>query len=312
MRRRSAWAPAALLIASACQESEPPVSFAYDSSLSKRLVASNATWPAACARDPEARIGLPGLQHEEWQPRPASRDLVSDLREVVKNLPRPFARLFERHVCAIVLMHDAPMTGTLKPLAAERTRSIILLDVDKLRLLPNDWLAFKESSAFESAPSWVISGKMAEASDNTRRVLMEFLLVHELGHVVDAAFPEHSLLDDFRSISWPRGDALASTPLVHYPERKHLAPLPEGQIEAYYDLIAAGAFASPATISNEQEDFAESLATFMHTIIRGRPWELEVYRDGKLVRKLRTCWTEPRCSRKRAILETLLARWSND
>jgi hypothetical protein len=129
---------------------------------------------------------------------------------------------------------------------------------------------------------------------------------------VDAAFPEHLLINDFRSISWPRRDALAETPLIHYPARKHLTPLPDARVEAYYDLIAAGAFASPATVSNEKEDFAESLSTFTHTMIRGRPWELEVHRDGKLVRTLHTCWAEPRCSRKRAIIELLLERWSND
>lgn len=311
MTHRWLWAPAALLIASSCEKPEPAVSFEYDSSLAKRLVASSASWPAACARDPEERIGLPPLLRGESKPRPVPPDLVQDLREAVKGLPRPFARLFERHVCAVVLMHDAPMTGTLKPLADERTRSIILLDVDKLSLSPNEWLVFKESSAFEAAEGRVIRGKMADAADDTRRVLMEFLLVHELGHVVDAAFPEHLLIDDFQSISWPRDDALVKAPLVHYPERKHLAPLPDARVEAYYDLIAAGAFASPATASNAAEDFAESLATFTHTMMRGRPWELEVHRDGRLVRKLHTCWTEPRCSRKREIIELLLERWSN-
>ena len=309
---RSRWVWGALLIASACESPEPAVSFEYDSSLAKRLVATSSTWPVACARDPEERIGVPRLLHGDAKPRPVPADLVKDLREVVKGLPRPFASLFKRHVCAVVLMHGAPMSGTLSPLADERTRSIILLDVDKLALSPNEWLAFKESSAFEAAEGRVIAGKMADPGDNTRRVLMEFLLVHELGHVVDTAFPEHLLIEDFRSISWPREDALAKTPLIHYPERKHLMPLPDRHVEAYYDLIATLAFASPAAVSNEQEDFAESLATFTHTIVRGRPWELEVHRDGKLVRKLHTCWTEPRCRRKREILELLLERWSND
>lgn len=305
-------ASAALLVASACQESEPVLSLGYESSLSKRLVASSAAWPKACARDPEDRIGLAAPVPDGTQARPVPRELVSDLRAVVEGLPRPFARLFERHVCAVILMHDAPMTGTLMPLADERTQSIILLDVDKVMLSPNEWLAFKESSAFESVPGRVISGKMADGGDSTRRVLLEFLLVHELGHVVDTAFPDHLLLDDFRSISWPRADALARTPLIHYPQRKHVLPLPDRHLEPYYDLIAAGAFASPATVSNAQEDFAESLATFMHTIMRGRPWELEVHRDGALVRKLQSCWNEPRCSRKRQLIELLLERWSTD
>lgn len=300
-----------LVLAAGCTQPEPQVSLAYDPQLMTRLVTENAGWPPLCARDPAERLGVPLLLHSESGYRPVPPAFVKDLLRVVKGLPRPFARLFERHVCAVILMHGAPMTGTLMPLAQESTRSIIMLDVDKLSLSPNEWLAFKESTAFQTAPNRVIRGKMAEPGENVRRVLLEFVLVHELGHVVDAAFPDHQLINDFKKVSWPRQDALARTPLLHYPERRSTPPLPDQHLDAYYALIGAGAFASPAAVSNAREDFADSLATFTHTVMRGRPWELEVHRDDQLVRKLTPCWAEPRCREKRAILEALIRRWED-
>jgi hypothetical protein len=288
----------------------PAISFEYDDALARRLTERNEAWPDACASHPRERIGLDTVLHRESSVRPVPLDLTEDLVRVVEGLPRPFFELFERHVCAVVLMHGAPMTGTLSSLDSDRTRSIILLDMDKLQLSPNEWLAFKESSAFAVQPDTVITGTLTGPSDNPRRVLIEFLLVHELGHVLDTAFPQHLLIDDFKSISWPRQDALADAPLTHYPSRKGQDPLPATQLETYYDIIAAGAFSSPATATSPKEDFAESLATFMHTVMRDRPWQLQVRRKGKVVRQISACWAEPRCRAKRDILEELLRRWS--
>ncbi len=293
-----------------CVDVEPQVSFAYDPELPSRLVVENAAWPEACERSPSERIGLPPALPHEPNPRPVPEDFVVDLAKVIRGLPRPLARLFEQHVCAVVLMHGSPMTGTLMPLAADGTRSIVLLNVDNLNLSPNAWLTYKESSAFAPAARRSIGGTLAEPGEETRAVLLEFVLVHELGHVFDAAFPDHILIDEFKRISWPRSDALADAPLVHYPQRKNLSPLPDDKLEPYLDLIASGPFASPATVSNAKEDFAESLATYTHTVIRRRPWRLAVLRNGQQVRELGSCWAKPRCSEKRRILETLLQRWS--
>lgn len=308
---RRAWAWLSALAAIGCMDCPPSVSIMYDSRLLRRLAADDPGWPATCDRPPSERIGLPPLLHNEPARRPLPAGLVQALAGVIETLPAPFARLFRRHVCAIVLAHDAPMTGTLASIPQMPARSMVLLNVEYLSFAPNQWLAFKEATAFAPASGRVIRGTMAEPHENSARVLMEFVLVHEIGHVMDAAFPDDPLIEDFKRISWPRSDALAASPLIHYPRRANDYPLPDRKIEKYYDIISAGAFASPATISNPKEDFAESLATFMHTIIRGRPWQLEVLRDGQVVRQLRTCWEEPRCREKRAIIEELLRRWSS-
>jgi hypothetical protein len=312
MRLGWGWIGAVCWLVSGCADVEPLVSVAYDPELTHRLAARDALWPAACERPASRRIGVPGRLQKEPTPRPESRELALDLARAVQGLPRPFGKLFEAHVCALVLIHDAPFTGTLTLLEGDRARGIIVLNADNLQLPPNEWLSFKESSAFEPAPERAIRGLMAEPRENVRSVLLEFLVVHELAHILDAALPKDGLIQSFKSLSWPRSDALARTPFLHYPQRISAQPLPDELLEPYYRLIAQGAFASPATVSNDKEDFADSLATFTHTVLRGRPWRLEVLRNGQRVLELETCWAEPRCREKRGLLEALLRRWRGD
>jgi hypothetical protein len=310
---RGGWLLAALawLGASGCQESKPAYSFPYDTKLTDRLTAASPAWQAACERPPAERIGLPSSLHRETKQRLVPPDFAADLAEVIRGLPRPFANLFERHVCAVVLIHGAPMSGTLAMLGKEPGRSLVFLNADYLNQSPNSWLVFKEKSPFQPSAAWGLRGKLAEPDQDTRKVLLEFVLVHELGHVVSRAMEGDPTIAAFMRASWPRQDALAATPLVHYPERSNLAPLPDDKIEAYFDLIASGPFPSPASVSNSDEDFADSIATYMHTVLRGRPWELELERGGQVLRSLHTCWDEARCSAKRQLIEQLLQRWAD-
>jgi hypothetical protein len=296
------------LAGSGCRD-EPVLSFPYDPKLPNRLAVANVAWEAGCARKPTERIGLPAGMNQEPKLRPTQPDFIDDLREVIDDLPRPFATIFDRHVCALVPMFDAPMSGTLATLENRPGRSLIYLNVEALSLLPNRWLEFKEASAFDLAPDYTLVGKLAEPDENIRRVLLEYVLVHELGHVVDQALRDDPTIAELKRLSWPLPEAMAARPLIHYPERMGQPRLPGALSPGIYEFIASSAFVSPAALDNENEDFAESIATYMHSVMRGRPWQLELMRGGERVVALHSCWSEPRCAEKRRLIEDLLRRW---
>jgi hypothetical protein len=306
------WLLAALAwLCGACSEQAPRLSVAFDEPLRQRLAEEHPAWQAACEREPGERIGLPLALNREPRLRAVPEDLFADLSRAVRELPQPFARLFERHVCAVVLVHAAPMTGTVGSLARDPAQGIIFLNVDNLSLSADAWLAFKESTAFQPAAGLEYRGRMSAPGDDPRAVLLEYLLVHELGHVLDHVQPEYELIDAFKQLSWPRRDRLSQTRLIHYPERVDAEPLPDAALEDYYDVIRSGAFTSPATVSNANEDFADSLASYVHTRLRGRPWQLDVLRGGQLAVRLESCWQEPRCAEKRGLLERMLREWAD-
>lgn len=307
-----------------CEERPPQISLAYDDELSRRLVARSAHWPGACARAPEDRVGLPlamsaaALLRDSAANEADSRiatvpaDLVQEMVTVVRQLPEPFAKLFRRHVCAVVWMHAAPMTGTLRLLAGDAQHGIILLNVDNLQSSPDEWLSFKEASVFEPNPDREIRGTMTAPGDEGRTALLEFLLVHELAHVLDTVFRDDPLILEFKRVSWPRNDALARVRTMHYAQDRGGEPLPDAELETYYDVTSAEAFSDPSATDNELEDFAESVSSYLHGVLRGRPYKLEVLRRGQLVRTLSLCWGQERCREKQRILEQLLRRWNND
>lgn len=309
MKGRSLLAGLAWLAAGGCGRSEPVTSFRYDPAFPNRLASAGAGWEGACERRPSQRIGLPPGLHQEQQSALAPPGFVDDLREVIEDLPRPFARVFERHVCAVVPMYGAPMTGTLAMLAEQQGRALIYLNVEALSLLPDRWLEFKESSPFELGPEYRLAGTLAERDENVPRVLIELVLVHELGHVVDMAHKGDPTIAEIKRLSWPLPLAMAERPVVHYPERKGLPRLPGALSPSIYEFVASGAFPSPSALDNAEEDFAESIATYMHSVMRRRPWRLELARGELPIVTLRSCWDEPRCATKRKLIEALLPRW---
>jgi hypothetical protein len=301
------WAAAA----GGCEERAPQFSYAHDNELTRRLVAASPLWQRECARAGEDRVGsLPIADDSSLRPVPAQ--LVQEMVEVVRNLPRPFAKLFQRHVCAVVWMHGAPMTGTLRLLDGDKQHGIILLNVDNLQSTPNEWLSFKEESVFEPNPAREIRGTMTAPGDDQRTVLLEFLLVHELAHVLDAVFKGDPLIKEFKHVSWPRTDLLAGVHTLHYARDRGGEPLPDDQLEAYFDVTSTEAFSDPSATDNSLEDFAESVSSYLHGVLRGRPWKLEAWRDGQLVRTLSLCWGQERCREKQRILEQLLRGWDKD
>ena len=122
------------LLACACRDAPQAVSYAYDATLTERLTPYDPAWPNACERTPDERIGLPPELSRERSPRLVSPAFVADLSAAIDSLPAPLDRLFERHVCAVVLMHGAPMSGTLI-VCVENDRAIL----DGMRTLLTGW-----------------------------------------------------------------------------------------------------------------------------------------------------------------------------
>ncbi|MBC7469468.1 MAG: hypothetical protein H7322_09100 [Ramlibacter sp.] len=56
------------------------------------------------------------------------------------------------------------------------------------------------------------------------------------------------------------------------------------------------------------DDFAEAFASYVHVVLLRRPWEIALSQGGKVVKVVRSCWDQPRCAAKRAVMEQLLGR----
>lgn len=266
---------------------------------------------ADCGDTPSESIGFaPALVDRHYatrERRPVSAALVRDLRQAIGALPPPVARAFERHVCRVVLVTGLRAAGTLKMLEDDPSRGVIVLNLDYLELSADAWMSAKEASFFEAEAGLSIVAHMAAESD--RGALAEFVLTHELGHVLHSVFDGDPTLERLLDISWPRKDDLAGFRSYAYAELRDQKPLSAQLVEPFYQMLAASSFPSLTGAGHRNEDFADSLSTYAHAVLSGRPWAVEVYRGEARTARLEACWDEARCREKRAALEEFLSRF---
>ncbi len=87
----------------------------------------------------------------------------------------------------------------------------------------------------------------------------------------------------------------------------------QGQLDAYvralpetFKDLAQSNFPSLYAATQPQEDFAESFAQYVHTVMLGQPWELTLRVNGTIKAQLGACFLDRRCPGKKAYFDALL------
>jgi hypothetical protein len=79
------------------------------------------------------------------------------------------------------------------------------------------------------------------------------------------------------------------------------------QMAPVYAELGKTNFPTLYAATNPFDDFAESFASYVHTVLMHRPFEIRISTRGKDVEMFRICWSESRCAIKRQQLEKVLA-----
>jgi hypothetical protein len=298
---------ALLLVVSGC---EPEVT-AIEMELYQVTATGSPFQSTDCGGGPTERVGMEPAFIDRHYPttaqRPVSQDLAFDLRRAIVDLPLPIAGAFARHVCRVVLVTGLRSAGTLKMLEDDPSRGVIILNLDYLEQSADAWMSAKEASFFEPEAGLSIVAHMAAEPD--RVALLQFLLTHELGHVLHSALTEDPAVERLVGLSWPRTDGLAGRGLIPYAGLRDESPLGAQLVEPFYRMLSESSFPSLSAAAHRNEDFADSIATYAHAVLSGRPWSVEVYRGSERTAWLDACWDEARCSEKRDALENFLERF---
>jgi hypothetical protein len=70
--------------------------------------------------------------------------------------------------------------------------------------------------------------------------------------------------------------------------------------DRYLRQLAAHQFRDALRVTNPRDDFAEAFASYVHTVLMKKPFEIRIYRDGKVAKVYEACWTEQRCAEKKS------------
>lgn len=264
----------------------------------------------------------------QGQPVATDDPLLADVRHALEHLPAAVRRLADRRVAAVALAEGLEGSATAQEVydaAGHAVAGVIVLDASILRRFTlNTWATWKESQPFTIRDGTRVQVRMASEHDDTRSRLIEYALLHELGHVLswqgETTHENHdgSGSEEFFRLSWidaGQGN-FASRFDGEFPRRPEMAFYPSGGLRALDEkvMLAAYAWLPHTTFPNlyaatwPPEDFAESFASYMHVVVLHRPYEVTVQRDGKVLARIGACWNEERCARKRAALEAFLGR----
>jgi hypothetical protein len=302
-----------------------------------------AFWQQAFAKPVEERIGSapPELVNyleldnikNGYPDRPRSAipdpDFVSDVRDAFADVPAPVKRLLAQKLAGIYFVEDLGGSAYTEQIY-EDSRPVagyIVLDASVLKnRTANGWATWKENTPFIGSPDFKLNAIIEEASRDNRKQAIQYILLHELGHVLsvgggfnpDWNTPPNELKTEtsypYFQLSWAVSKDSSQYVTIFdqsFPQRKNVvyyfgAKLPAAQMRDTYEALERTNFATLYAATNPHDDFAEAFVSYVHTVLMGKPFEISIYNDGKISKVYKSCWAEERCAAKRKMLEHLL------
>jgi hypothetical protein len=260
--------------------------------------------------------------------------LQADLREALLGMPSSILELVSPLLLGVCLGRNLGSSGVTDIVVDAGDKRIlgciVLLDVDCFAgHTANSWATHKENLPFLSNGEVSLDVTIAEPDRDTRAGALQFLLLHEFGHVLtaDASFlprwwePVPDAPFAFLDLSWetsplgrfaprPGADFLLRDQVDFYGKNK----LDNNTILTAYGGLEGSSFPSLYGATNPYDDFAECFATWVHSEIMQRPFKLRVDFDGVPQAYLDSFWASPRSKAKRAFMRELfeLAAASNE
>lgn len=255
------------------------------------------------------------------RPSPAREDdpLVAATAEALASLPPGAEQWARRFVFGVAIAEDFGYSGLTHMFEDDRGRpagAIVVLNASQLRGTASAWATWKEKMPFRARGGVELAVKMEEGGDG-RRALLQYVLLHEIGHVIALLAGIQTESGDvpsrrefFYDHAWTE-EGHQSRFDAAFPQRQRLAyyrepRLDAAQARAAYEALAATNFPTMYAATNSGDDFAESFANYVHVKVLGRPFEVTIHENGHEVLRQGACWDEPRCAAKRRAVEWLL------
>lgn len=267
-------------------------------------------------------------ESQGYSERPESYEPAGELLEAMKGIESGLAakirRLLEENLIGVFCVKELGGSGYMEKVRDKKGKDrygIIVLDVTLLkRRSANEWATWRENSFYKPVANSSVKVRVAieESENNTVANAFRYILLHELGHLLGNASKAHP------AFPWPKGEKIENYPFVrlswkrseldeiiskfekNFPERKSVrfysfekARLNSSEIIGAYGNFRNTNFVSMYASTGLWEDFAESFASYFHTIINKRPWQIIIEQENHPEIVIEAGWSEERCKLKR-------------
>lgn len=256
-----------------------------------------------------------------------AKDFSSDVKSAIQEIPSDIRRKINEKLVGIYFVSDlggSAYTEYVMNEAGHELAGFVVVDITALNRTANQWATWKESSPFKS-DEVKIESTIANPSDDNRKNAIQYILLHEFGHVlsigrpllprwgVDAKDLKIGPEMRFFNLSWKvKENRFVSRFDESWSDRstiQYYRPLEKKVAGALaldaYKRLADTSFPTLYAATNPFDDFAESFVNYVHVVRLKKPWRVSVtLKTDKAF--VSDCWNEVRCQEKRSIIEGFL------
>lgn len=260
------------------------------------------------------------------------RQLLEDMQGAIRETPAAVRDLIDQQLMGIFLVQDLGGTGYTDYVYDQNhdpVGAFVVFDAEVLTRSANDWATWKENTPFAPDPEIELRATIENPLDDNRKQALQYILLHELGHVASVGRNIHPRWDSwdcrsnppdmfpFFQLSWQlsdQDDCSVDSKFDHegFGYRTEViyyfgARLPAATSPTVYQQLEQTNFPSLYAAISPYDDFAESFVSYVHVVLMGKPFEVRIDQNGERQVTFEACWGAPRCSAKQQFMAVLFS-----
>jgi hypothetical protein len=260
------------------------------------------------------------------------RQFLEDINAAISEIPAPVKILINGRLMGVFLVEDLGGTGFTDYVFDEQHEPVgafVVLDAGVLTQSANAWATWKENTPFMPDPEFNLQASIESAADDSRKQALQYILLHEFGHVASVGRDFHPRWDEwdckknpphqypFLQLSWRLDDSADCKVISRFDQSgfSHRADvvfyfgakLAQAVSPEVYTQLEQTDFPSLYAATIPAEDFAESFVTYVHQILMGKPFAIQIDKQGQRLTDFRGCWGAARCAAKQEMMARLFS-----
>ena len=256
---------------------------------------------------------------------------IAWMQRSIRELPHSFLKKINPKLVGIFLvsgLKDYALTEYIVGPDEQPLGAIVFLDKKALNMKANKFATQRANSVFDLPDEdYKISVFAAKKNLDSYKAGFQLILTEQLARVISIGATVHPPWDrnpskqlhpldySFAKISWRLNESEDDYQLTmesKFPFRKQIGLLHRSQkldprfAVSIYKSLEKYSFSTIAAVTSPSQDFVQSVTTYIHTRLLGRPYVVVLQEGGRVVKRFSPCWTQPACSKKEKIIREMV------
>ena len=256
---------------------------------------------------------------------------IAWMQRSIRELPHSFLKKINSKLVGIFLvsgLKDYAITEYIIGPDEQPLGAIVFLDKKALNIKANKFATLRANSVFDLPDEdYRISVLAAKKNQDSYKAGFQLIVTEQFAKVISIGATVHPPWDrnpskqlhpldySFAKIGWRLNESEDDYQLAmesKFPMRNQIGLFHRSQkldprfAVGIYKSLEKYSFSTIAAVTSPSQDFAQSVTTYIHTRLLGRPYLVVLQESGRVVKRFSPCWTQPACSKKEKIIREMV------